>query len=104
MSKGKEELTNVVSLHINQLLDSYTISEVCQILKISAASIYQWRNKESLITKRKYIAIQDNLREWQGREGMQQQKVSQDIDGLVDKVNSLVVELAEVKMLAVTAN
>ncbi|MBK3497227.1 hypothetical protein JFL43_20840 [Viridibacillus sp. YIM B01967] len=64
MSKKNEQLTHIVFLQINQLLDSYTVTEVCQILKISAASIYQWRNRESMISKRKYIAIQDNIKEW----------------------------------------
>jgi len=102
MSKGKEELTNVVSLQITQLLDNYTVSEVCQILKISAASIYQWRKKESLITKRKYNIIQQNLKEWQTKEGVEQER-NQDIDILVDKANKLLNELTIAKMQAVTA-
>lgn len=99
MNKKNEQLTYIVSLQINQLLDSYTVKEVSQILKISAASIYQWRNRESMISKRKYIAIQNNLREWQEGEG---EGVNQNIDGLMEKVNGLLVEIAEVKMQAVT--
>ncbi|MGG0664855.1 hypothetical protein ABE042_12160 [Viridibacillus arvi] len=46
---------------IDTLLVTYPITEVCELLNISKASIYVWRNGSSQITTKKYQKVKSRL-------------------------------------------